>query len=130
MIPHASFLRRRDRDVRTRGHPDEDAWGRIFWLLACLLPAFTAGCPVDWPLWEVVSSYSSATASGFHGIPRCPRVRFYLLISRKELGPSWNPLRRLSSMPDTPAAPECGDPQGLNDKFCERLRENSCFHPI
>jgi hypothetical protein len=42
--------------------------GRIFWLLACLLPAFTAGLAIG--LWEVVSSYSSATASGFHGIPR------------------------------------------------------------
>jgi hypothetical protein len=34
-----------------------------------LLPAFTVTSGNDWP-WEVVSSYSSATAPGFHGISR------------------------------------------------------------
>ena len=46
--------------------------GQIFWLLACLLSAFTlplCGGMIGF-LWKVVSSYSSATASGFHGIPR------------------------------------------------------------
>jgi hypothetical protein len=36
--------------------------------------------------WEVVSSYSSATASGFHGIPRIHTHRYK---SRKELGRMW-----------------------------------------
>jgi hypothetical protein len=55
---------------RTRGGPDEKPLGRMFWLLACLLPAFTTGHPAIGLFWEVVSSYSSATASDFHGIPR------------------------------------------------------------
>jgi len=33
-----------------------------------LLPAFTPKVFGDWPYWEVVSSYSSATAPGSHGI--------------------------------------------------------------
>jgi hypothetical protein len=46
-----------------------------------LLPAFTAGCPAIGLVWGVVSSYSSATASGFHGIPACDP----LTKTRKEL---------------------------------------------
>jgi hypothetical protein len=34
-----------------------------------LLPAFTVAFGNDWP-WEVVSSYSSATAPELHGISR------------------------------------------------------------
>ena len=82
---HSSFSRRSFVGLRLQklgGHrpPLQDAarmrWsGQIFWLLACgvrprahahLLPAFTAACAGDWP-WEVVSSYSSATA------PECSR---------------------------------------------------------
>ena len=52
--------------------------GQIFWLLAFgpenfeahLLPAFTAGLRRAIGSWEVVSSYSSATAPGLHGISR------------------------------------------------------------
>src|SRR5438045_6091606 len=51
--------------------------GRIFWLLAsgsafAERPFFPPSPPNafgDWP-WEVVSSYSSATAPGLHGISR------------------------------------------------------------
>jgi hypothetical protein len=42
--------------------------------------------PGDWRNWEVVSSYSSATASGFHGIPRIHTRRYK---SRKELERIW-----------------------------------------
>ena len=57
--------------------------GQIFWLLACgevenflnaavLLPDFTASrtCGTAIGSWEVVSSYSSATAPDSHGISR------------------------------------------------------------
>ncbi len=62
--------------------------GRIFWLLACgsafaERPSFPPSPPNafgDWP-WEVVSSYSSATAPGLHGISRADP----LLKGRKEL---------------------------------------------
>lgn len=47
------------------------------------LPSPPASLPGDWPHWEVVSSYSSATASGFHGIPR---IHTHRTKSRKELG--------------------------------------------
>src|SRR5467141_3346498 len=51
--------------------------GRIFWLLACgsafaerpFFPPSPLPFGNDWP-WEVVSSYSSATAPGLHGISR------------------------------------------------------------
>jgi ADP-L-glycero-D-manno-heptose 6-epimerase len=45
-----------------------------------LLPAFTVTYGNDWP-WEVVSSYSSATAPGLHGISRADP----LFQARKEL---------------------------------------------
>jgi ADP-L-glycero-D-manno-heptose 6-epimerase len=52
-----------------------------------LLPAFTIPhLRDDWP-WEVVSSYSSATAPGFHGISRADP----LFQARKELGPELPP---------------------------------------
>jgi len=63
--------------------PEWGGLGRIFWLLAsALLPAFTIAFSNDWP-WEVVSSYSSATAPGFHGISRADP----LFQARKELAP-------------------------------------------
>src|SRR5205807_3725563 len=40
-----------------------------------LLPAFTVAYGNDWP-WEVVSSYSSATAPGLHGISRADPLSF------------------------------------------------------
>jgi hypothetical protein len=59
--------------------------GQIFWLLAYgagltarthLLPAFTAGLRLTIGLWEVVSSYSSATAPDSNGISRAdPRIK-------------------------------------------------------
>src|SRR5204863_7266729 len=62
--------------------------GRIFWLLAsgsafAERPFFPPSPPNafgDWP-WEVVSSYSSATAPGLHGISRADP----LFQARKEL---------------------------------------------
>jgi len=62
--------------------------GRIFWLLACgsafaerpFLPPSPPNAFGDWP-WEVVSSYSSATAPGLHGISRADP----LFQARKEL---------------------------------------------
>jgi len=64
-------------------------------------PAFTAGIkPGDWHLssfWEVVSSYSSATASDFHGIPRIHTRRYKFF--RKELGqPCGRPATRVKAM--------------------------------
>ena len=63
--------------------------GRIFWLLACgsaftehpFSPPSPPPFGNDWP-WEVVSSYSSATAPGLHGISRADP----LFQARKELG--------------------------------------------
>ena len=61
--------------------------GQIFWLLAydaCAARTFFPPSPPkafgDWP-WEVVSSYSSATAPGLHGISRADP----LFQARKEL---------------------------------------------
>src|SRR5205809_48384 len=62
--------------------------GRIFWLLACgsafaerpFSPPSPPPFGNDWP-WEVVSSYSSATAPGLHGISRADP----LFQGRKEL---------------------------------------------
>ena len=68
------FLRRSFFVPRVRGRM---RWtGQIFWLLAydaCAARTFFPPSPPkafgDWP-WEVVSSYSSATAPGSHGISR------------------------------------------------------------
>src|SRR2546430_1767765 len=68
--------------------------GRIFWLLAsgsafAERPFFPPSPPNafgDWP-WEVVSSYSSATAPGLHGISRADP----LFQARKELAPELLP---------------------------------------
>ena len=62
--------------------------GRIFWLLAyhpapagrTFFPPSPPNAFGDWP-WEVVSSYSSATAPGLHGISRADP----LFQARKEL---------------------------------------------
>src|ERR1700731_966854 len=62
--------------------------GRIFWLLAyhpapagrTFFPPSPPNVFRDWP-WEVVSSYSSATAPGLHGISRADP----LFQARKEL---------------------------------------------
>jgi hypothetical protein len=62
--------------------------GRIFWLLACgpafaerpFFPPSPPNAFGDWP-WEVVSSYSSATAPDLHGISRADP----LFQARKEL---------------------------------------------
>jgi hypothetical protein len=44
LIPHASLLRRSFFTPSAQhGGANEGALERIFWLLACLLPAFTAG---------------------------------------------------------------------------------------
>jgi hypothetical protein len=70
--------------------------GQIFWLLASdacaashLLPAFTSETFRRLAQWEVVSSYSSATAPEFHGIS-CADPLFQ---ARKELGPRTSGLR-------------------------------------
>ena len=70
--------------------------GQIFWLLASdacaashLLPAFTSETFRRLAQWEVVSSYSSATAPDFHGIS-CADPLFQ---ARKELGPRTSGLR-------------------------------------
>ncbi|KAF5409472.1 MAG: hypothetical protein Udaeo2_02510 [Candidatus Udaeobacter sp.] len=63
--------------------------GQIFWLLALFrhslgITFFPPSPPKileDWPNWEVVSSYSSATAPDFHGIS-CADPLFQ---ARKEL---------------------------------------------
>src|SRR6059058_2674830 len=68
--------------------------GRIFWLLACgsaftehpFSPPSPPPFGNDWP-WEVVSSYSSATAPGLHGISRADP----LFQARKELAPELLP---------------------------------------
>jgi hypothetical protein len=44
-------------------------WGECSDSWLSLLPAFTAGFPTI-GTWKVVSSYSSATVSDFHGISR------------------------------------------------------------
>src|ERR1700758_2030649 len=70
--------------------------GQIFWLLAydaCaaphLLPAFTPESFRGLAQWEVVSSYSSATAPEFHGIS-CADPLFQ---ARKELASRTSDLR-------------------------------------
>src|SRR5213592_1090549 len=70
--------------------------GQIFWLLASdacaashLLPAFTSETFRKLAQWEVVSSYSSATAPEFHGIS-CADPLFQ---ARKELAPRTSGLR-------------------------------------
>src|SRR5947207_4193809 len=68
--------------------------GRIFWLLACgsaftehpFSPPSPPPFGNDWP-WEVVSSYSSATTPGLHGISRADP----LFQARKELAPELLP---------------------------------------
>src|SRR5205807_9855618 len=60
--------------------------GRIFWLLAyhpapagrTFFPPSPPNAFGDWP-WEVVSSYSSATAPGLHGISRADPLYFFKL---------------------------------------------------
>ena len=54
----------------------------MFWLLACLVPAFTPRSFRGLAQWEIVSSYSSATAPDSHGIS-CTDPLFQ---ARKELG--------------------------------------------
>src|SRR5256885_5343950 len=68
--------------------------GRIFWLLAyhpapagrTFFPPSPPNVFGDWP-WEVVSSYSSATAPDLHGISRADP----LFQARKELDPELLP---------------------------------------
>src|SRR4030095_15637819 len=47
-------------------------------IVANLLPAFTSGNLPKIGIREVVSSYSSATASDFHGVPSIHSLRFNL----------------------------------------------------
>ena len=76
--------------ITNRGYSRMRWTGQIFWLLASdacaashLLPAFTSETFRGLAQWEVVSSYSSATAPEFHGIS-CADPLFQ---ARKELGP-------------------------------------------
>jgi hypothetical protein len=82
--------------ISDRGYSRMRRTGQIFWLLAydaCaapnLLPAFTLEVFEDWPNWEVVSSYSSATAPDSHGIS-CADPLFQ---TRKELESTTTGLR-------------------------------------
>jgi hypothetical protein len=82
--------------ITDRGYSRMRWTGQIFWLLASdacaashLLPAFTSETFRRLAQWEVVSSYSSATAPDFHGIS-CADPLFQ---ARKELGPRTSGLR-------------------------------------
>src|SRR5882724_6849307 len=82
--------------ITDRGYSRMRWTGQIFWLLASdacgashLLPAFTSETFRRLAQWEVVSSYSSATAPEFHGIS-CADPLFQ---ARKELGPRTSGLR-------------------------------------
>jgi hypothetical protein len=73
------FAKKFCRAVRTRGGTNEKLVGEYSgsWL------AFFPPSPPAFrqlAFWEVVSSYSSATASGFHGIPR---IHMLVLVSQR-----------------------------------------------
>ena len=84
-----ALCRRAVKRPDTAGRLHRMRWtGQIFWLLAShacaashLLPAFTSETSRRLAQWEVVSSYSSATAPEFHGIS-CADPLFQ---ARKEL---------------------------------------------
>ncbi len=85
LTPHASLERRRFFEPSAQyGGTNEGVRGEYSGSWLAFLPAFTTAFDTAIGLHrEVVSSYSSATASGFHGIPRIHTHRYK---SRKELG--------------------------------------------